>query len=242
VYVDPTIWDIQRAIFPTYPVLPVKLDDLERLLDDAEQHVSLQAIVAEMHESLIQFRDYADAAIQQVHHSMRESAGRRGYVYRYTSMDLVLLEQLGLDRQDREIRQQAAATAVESDPEVKEMLKAFFAAQTEEKLALAALHKSQIVEPAGEQYVPADYPNERTMMADPLEGYSGYGGQSGYSGFSGEVTNATPEGQEQMAAAMADTEPPAAVTSELDCVCGKQAGSKAGLLAHQRHCEKFKAQ
>ncbi len=165
VYVDPEVWRIQRSIFPSYPQLPVLLDEVQQLLDDAVTHSSLRVIVDEMMESLIQFRDYAEATIQNVHHNMRESAGRRGYVYRYTSMDLVLLEQLGKQREDREIR--SAAIQGNSDPDIKEMLRrqaeiqtAWMQSQIEEKQALTELHKRQ----AALLDAPVD---ESTMMAQP---------------------------------------------------------------------------
>lgn len=160
IYVDPSIWQIQRAIFPTYPNLPVKLDDIELLLDDARAHSSLREIVDEMHNSLIQFRDYADATIQQVHATMRESVGRGGYVWRYTSMDLVLLEQLGMERQDRAIRQQAQVPA---SSKMEEMFAAFLQAQTEEKQALADMYRRQ-----GQAVLDASQIDSNTMAAAPI--------------------------------------------------------------------------
>jgi len=200
VYADPTLWEIQKTIFPDYPVLPVLLDDIERLLDVAEVHTLLRPIVDDDRESLIQFRDYADATIQNVHHTMRESAGRRGYVFRYTAMDLVLLEQLGMARQDRQIRQDAQASG---NTKLEGMFEQWLAIQIEERKANLDRMKR-----TGE--VPEI--NDSTMMAQPLEagdaGQEGASGTSGYSGASGEVVaTATPEGQGQMAASMADTEP-----------------------------------
>lgn len=187
VYVDPEVWQMQQAIFPTYPNLPILLDDIERLLEAAEVHTLLRPVIDEMAESLILFRDYADATIQNVHHNIRESAGRRGYVYRYTSMDLVLLEQLGKQREDREIRQQVQS----GDADIKELLRrqaevqtAWMQAQIEEKQALAELHKRQA---ALLGQPPID---ETTMMAAPVEvapDAEGFPGASGYSGFSGAI-------------------------------------------------------
>lgn len=233
-YVDPTVWQMQRAIFPTYPLLPVLIDDMERLLDEATVHTSLRAIVDEMAESLIMFRDYASATIQQVHQSMRESGGGDSkYFYRYTSMDLILLEQLGMAREDKELRAKSSAT----DPEVKELLRrqsevqtAWMQAQIEEKQALTELHKRQA----------ALLVNETTMAAEPIktdyefqhaqsatgvqgtmEGYSGYEGASGYSGFSGEVVETA-------------AETPTVHT----CECGATFGTKQGLTMHKnRWCE-----
>lgn len=179
-YVDSTLWQIQKTIFPDYPNFlnidgqaTVLLDDIELLLDTASEHLSLRAIVDAMHESLIQFRDYANATIQNVHHSMRESAGRGGYVFRYTAMDVVMLEQLGVARQDREIRQTAKATGNER---LEGMFEQWLAIQIEEKQANVDREKR----------LAAMGIDANTMAAAP-------------------ITNATPLGQEQMAVAMADT-------------------------------------
>lgn len=157
VWADATVWEMQKTIFPTYPVLPTLLDDLERLLDDAEQHTSLRPLVDDFRVSLDQFRDYAETTIQKVHNEMKESAGRRGYVFRYTSMDLILLEQLGMARQDREIRQ-AATMAGGTDAELRDMFKQFLQTQVEEKNARLAAEK-RVQEMVGEQIT------EQTMMA-----------------------------------------------------------------------------
>jgi hypothetical protein len=239
VVTDKTIWEIQKAIFPDYPFLPVLLDETEKILIAAQIHSSLRSITDEMLVSLNQFRDYARATIEEKHFNMRETArsSEAGYVPRYSGVDFVLLEQLGLSRQDINIRNEAKPS---SDSELREMFKAFIVASKEEKEAMAAMYKAQtpIFEPVGETGVPADFPNERTMMANPMEGYSGYGGQSGYSGFSGEITNATPEGQEEMAVAMADVE------EKFTCVCGRDDFKSArSLQIHQTvHCEVAKAQ
>lgn len=184
-YVDPTIWDVQRTIFPDYPTLPVLLDDIERLLDAATVHSQLRSITDEMMESLIQFRDYASATIQQVHQSMKEIGGGAGkYFFRYTTMDLVLLEQLGMAREDREIRQSSSGDVTELLRRQSEVQATWMQAQIEEKQALTELHKRQT---ALLDDKPVDF---STMAASPIEdkGYDGYPGQSGYSGFSGEVT------------------------------------------------------
>jgi hypothetical protein len=243
-YVDPAIREMQLAIFPTYPVLPVLLDEIEQILNNAP--TSLREIVDEMHESLIEFRSYAETTIQAVHNNMKESAGRRGYVWRYTAMDLVLLEQLGMDRQDRQIRAQAQS----GDAEFKDMFKQFLESQAEERKARIEadkrverlLNSQTLIEPVSETFAPSDYAGDRidaqTMMASPEFGDAGQQGQegtSGVSGASGQITNATSEGQEQINVAMADSE-------KFECVCGREAGSKAGLLAHQRHCDAVKAQ
>lgn len=186
-FVDPSIRKIQLAIFPTYPVLPILIDDVGRLLDAAAKHSALRAITDEAQESFNQFRDYATSTIQNTHYQMRESASRGGYVFRYTAMDIVLLEQLGMQRQDRQIQ------AASGSGKLEDMFAAFLASQVEEKSARAE----------------ADRRVASLIDAQTIPDTAGHPGASGYSGFSGEVlTNATASGVEAMATATADTEPP----------------------------------
>jgi len=181
---DPTIWQIQRAIFPDYPLVlkdgrpTVLLDDIEEVLLDAQRHTAIRSIVDKYLTSLNQFRDYAKGSVDQTHYRMRESAVKSdaGYIWKYTELDFVLMEQLGVQRQDREIRN--AATRVESDPELRDMFKQFIALQVEEKQA--NLERMKAVE---------QVPDANTMAAAPIR-------------------NDTPQGQEQMNAAVADTVDP----------------------------------
>jgi len=159
IYVDPTIWEIQKTIFPDYPVFldqdgnpTVLLDEIERSLDNAADNTSLRSMVDQFHESLIQFRDYASATVQNVHDTMRESASRGGYVWRYTAMDLVLLEQLGMERQDRTIRQSTSKTS-----KMEELFEQFLQMQIEEKQA--NMEREQRVSPIV---------NQNTMAAAPI--------------------------------------------------------------------------
>jgi hypothetical protein len=236
IYVDPTIWQLQKTIFPTYPILPTLLDEIESLLDEARIHTSLISIVDEMHESLIQFRDYADAAIQNVHHMMRESAGRAGYIPRYTQMDLVLLEQLGMARKDREIRQDAK---VNPNSRLEEMFAAWLQAQTEEKAELKRMRQEQDAPIITEDTMKAQPVTE--IMSD-LEGYDGFPGASGYSGFSGAVATT----EHEVITASSDERLPNPVIPPLEVAefacsgCGRTSPTLAGQKAHERHCEAVK--
>jgi len=132
---DRAIWQIQTTIFPTWPVLPILYDETEQLLDAARVHTYLRAIVDDMANSLNQTRDYARATVEQTHYIMRESGAKSesGYIPKYTELDFVLLEQLGMARQDINIRQQQKS--VEPDTELREALKQLVALQIEEKAA-----------------------------------------------------------------------------------------------------------
>ncbi len=200
VITDRAIWEMQTTIFPTWPVLPVLLDDLERLLDAASIHTYLKPIIDEYYTSLNQFRDRARATVEQTHYTMRESAAKSptGYIPRYVDLDFVLLEQLGMARQDINIRQSAPVAPV-ADTDLREALKQLIALQIEEKQGNLDREKRL----AGSEQ----------STAAVSEGYSGYGGQSGYSGFSGEVI------AEQMVAAVPTPEPPRMYTCEH---CGQE--------------------
>lgn len=179
---DPKIWQIQRAIFPDYPFIKkdgqptVLLDDIEEILLDAQRHTSIRSIVDKYLSSLTQFRDYAKGAVDQTHYRMKESAAKSetGYIWKYTELDFVLMEQLGLQRQDREIRK-----ATQSDPELRDALKQLIALQIEEKQG-----NLERVNRVGEPI------SESTMAAAPIPPVEGFPGASGYSGFSGEVADA----------------------------------------------------
>lgn len=145
---DPTIWQIQRAIFPDYPLIlkdgqpTVLLDDIEALLIDAQQHSSLRSIIDKYLTSLSQFRDYAKGSVDQTHYRMRESAAKSeaGYIWKYTELDFVLMEQLGVNRQDREIRQQQ--TNVPQLGELTSLIQQFVQATLEEKQMIAEQRKA----------------------------------------------------------------------------------------------------
>ncbi len=236
-YVDPDIWAIQKAIFPDYPIFldengdaTVLITELLRIIDDAKVHTTLRAVVDKFEESALQFENYATITIENSEAKMREIASTtQGYVPRYTPVELVLLEQLGRKRKDRAIQE---AVKAGGDPELRDMMKQFMQIQIDEKLALSA-RDGRVAE------VPV---NGDTMAAAPIQagdaGQPGQEGASGTSGQSGQVTNATPEGQEQMAVAMADTEH----NPEWDCVCGHEAKSLAGRKAHERFCDVAKAE
>jgi hypothetical protein len=137
VYTDRTLWEIQRTIFPRYPLLPILLDEIDILLDAAEQHTMIRSVTDTFRESLDQFRAYASSTVQNSHAKMREIAAKTsGYIPRYTAMDLVLLEQLGLARQDREIARSAAAPS--TDSELRQVFTEFLKSQTVEKQVVEA--------------------------------------------------------------------------------------------------------
>jgi hypothetical protein len=221
-YVDSEIWKIQSAIFPDYPVFldadsnpTVLLTELLRIIDEAKVHTLLRPIVDKFEESAIQFEAYATVTIENSEAKMREiAATTKGYIPRYTPVELVLIEQLGRKRKDR-IIQEAVKTA--GDPELRDMFKQFIALQVEEKIANKE-REGRVAEPVA-------------SLDAGDSGQEGTSGISGASGASGQI-------------AVSDYVPQVSgnTLEKFECACGKQAGSKAGLLAHQRHCEAVKAQ
>lgn len=242
VIADAEIWKIQKTIFPTYPFMPVLLEETEQLLQDARAHTYLRPIVDEMMLSLNQFRDHARSAVEHTHYTMRETPQKSeiGYIPQYTDLDFVLLEQLGMAREDINIRREGAsrAPAVAGDPELREMFKAWMQASLEEKqMILADRAVVDRVPDAPEDEDPPVIVDSHTMAATSIEGFPG---ASGFSGFSGAIAadaieheviyNSSPANAETIANALADS-------PEFVCVCGRAAGSLAGLKAHERHCE-----
>ena len=222
---DPTVWKIQRTILPDYPFImkdgqpTVLLDDIEEVLLDAQRHTSLRSIVDKYLTSLNQFRDFAKGSVDQTHYRMKESAVKSdsGYIWKYTELDFVLMEQLGVARQDREIRQ---ANKTQPNERLENMFEQWLAIQIEEKQANLERQKQFTVD-------------QNTMAAAPIQD-KGFDGASGYSGYSGEVvTNVTAQGQEEIAVAMADT--------MHTCECGKEFDTSQGISMHKaRWCELLK--
>lgn len=165
---DAELWQIQRTIFPTYPVLPLKLDDVDALLDQASEHTYLLSIVDTYRESSSQFRNWVDVYIQNVHQQMRER-GPNGYVRPYTAGDLVLLDQIGMERQDRANRATQVAT---TDSDLRDALKQLVQLQIEEKQAnlerekrLASIgQEATAVAPVAQVYV-CEHCNEEVKVA-----------------------------------------------------------------------------
>jgi hypothetical protein len=90
---------------------------------------------------------------------MRESAAKSptGYIPRYVDLDFVLLEQLGMARQDINIRQSAPVAPV-ADTDLREALKQLIALQIEEKQGNIEREK---------RVNELEVPNVNTMAAAP---------------------------------------------------------------------------
>jgi hypothetical protein len=159
---DPEIWKIQTTIFPKWPLIPVLLNETEDILLAAQSNTLLRPIIDEMLSSLSAFRNYAAATVEQKHYMMRElgAKSQTGYIPQYSDLDFVLLEQLGMERQDINIRK-SVQVAPQGDAELAQMQKELVALQLEEAKAIAEERKAQKVD------VPV---SKDTMAAAPIAG------------------------------------------------------------------------
>ena len=218
-FLDPEIWKLQRAIFPTYPMMPTLIVEIRRLLDEAWEHTYLRDIVEDFQKSSEQFETYARTTVEQAHLNMNTVAAAAGYALTYTPVDLVLLGQLGMKRRDREFQMTAdmiGQSAASNDmKDMKEMFAMMLQSSREEREAMVEMFKASQNAKAS---ISAD-----TMAEAPIR-----------TDFATEtVTNATPAGQEQIAEAIADT--------VHTCDCGESFPKAQGLSMHQRRWCKLRA-
>lgn len=104
---DRDIWDIQKYIFPDYPKVPIPLSEFRGLIkvayDDVDD-VDVKQICREMLESCELGESWANNRIDSEHKLMKQGALATGYAYTYSKLAPVLLEQLGMPRQDEELK------------------------------------------------------------------------------------------------------------------------------------------
>lgn len=120
VLTDKELWKIQKAIFPEYPNLPRTLRAFTQLVQVAidENEGDTRSIAEEMYPSCIQFEGWAIRHIEQTHQNMAQAAVK-GYAAPYEQIDLVVLDQLGMHREDEHYKrsaQQAVQVPQQLDP------------------------------------------------------------------------------------------------------------------------------
>lgn len=205
---DPEIWAIQKAIFPDYPTIPTPLSDVMGLINTARQSNTgiIKTVAEQMLISGEQFERWAKGMIDRVHRLMKMGAMESGEVHGYNGIELVLLEQLGIPRQDDELKSlagqtrqfmQAVGASQGNATNMTEIMRLFNeASERQQETFLDALKVLKATPPPrlkslirrqpktnGEQEKPDE------MMAEPEV-----------------LTNETPDDMENMAQAMADTE------------------------------------
>ena len=112
---DPDLWKIQTTIFPNYPFVPVRLSDFTQQIQTAFDNNTgdIRSVAEDMLPICQQCDAWAVRHIETVHQNMAQAA-TKGYAHPYDQVDLLILEQLGMKREDEHFKrtaQQAAATA-----------------------------------------------------------------------------------------------------------------------------------
>lgn len=112
---DPDLWKIQLAIFPNYPEVPVLLSEFTRQIQIAfdSNTGDIRGVAQDWLPICQQCDVWAVRHIESVHQNMAQAA-TKGYAHPYDQVDLLILEQLGMRREDEHFKrtaQQAAATA-----------------------------------------------------------------------------------------------------------------------------------
>lgn len=116
---DPELWKIQRAIFPDYPSLPIKLAPFTELVKRAidSNAGDIRSVAEEALVSCVQGESWAIWSVEQAHQNMAQAAAK-GYIHPYEDIDLVILAQLGRERQDEHYKRTAEQAAVTAQASV----------------------------------------------------------------------------------------------------------------------------
>lgn len=111
---DKELWKIQRAIFPDYPDIPFALRPFTELVKRAidENTGDIRSIAQEAHGSCVQVEAWMIRSIEITHQNMGFLA-QKGYSYPYEDIDLLIIEQLEIDRRDEHFKRTAQAIAAQ---------------------------------------------------------------------------------------------------------------------------------
>lgn len=160
---DPVELDrIQRAIYPTWPKLPVRIRDLRDMLNSTRNQLGtsslLYTILEDMLLSCEQAEQYMVKVIDQVHFEMKHAMGQNGRVPQYTGLHLIFLEQLGLEPQARELQEIARPKSGDA----AELFQLFREASREDRQefikALQTLTKVSVTETVAEEGLANEFP------------------------------------------------------------------------------------
>lgn len=105
---DRELLSIQKAIFPDYPDLPFAIRPFTQLVREAiDQNTGdIRTIAEEMLPSCIQWEGWMIHSTEDAHQNMAQAAVK-GYSSPYVEMDLLVLEQLEMARQDEHFKRTA---------------------------------------------------------------------------------------------------------------------------------------
>lgn len=132
---DKELWGIQKAIFPNYPKLPVLISEFTDLIKRAIDNNTgdLRRIAEEELPSCYEWEGWMLRAIEKTHQDMAQAAVK-GYAAPYEELDLVILEQLGMRREDEHFKR-SAQQAAQQQPQQAPMSHADYLKMKEEIMA-----------------------------------------------------------------------------------------------------------
>src|SRR6185369_469835 len=109
---DPDLWKIQLALFPNYPQVPVFLSDFRRQIQIAfdSNTGDIRDVAQDWLAICQQGESWLVRHVEEVHQRMGQAASQ-GYLFPYDEVDLVLLPQLGIERQDEHYKRTAQQSA-----------------------------------------------------------------------------------------------------------------------------------
>lgn len=114
---DRELLKIQQAVFPDYPNLPRTLRPFTQQVLTAidSNRGDIRSIAEEMYPSCTQYEAWALRWVDIVHQSM-DQAATKGYAAPYEPIDLLVLDQLEMARQDGHFQRQAQIAASQPAP------------------------------------------------------------------------------------------------------------------------------
>lgn len=117
---DPELWKIQKEIFPDYPDLPFALRPFTELIRNAIDRNSgdIRSIAEEMLPSCQMFEAWGIRHIENVHQNMAQAAVK-GYSSPYQDVDLLVLEQLEMHREDEHYKRTAQQVQIQAQQPAK---------------------------------------------------------------------------------------------------------------------------
>lgn len=116
---DPDLWKIQKAIFPDYPNVPFALRPFTELIKRAidTNQGDIRSIAKEAYPACGQFEAWAIRSIEVTHQNMGFLA-QKGYSYPYEDIDLLILEQLEMERRDEHFKRLAQQAESKPQPQL----------------------------------------------------------------------------------------------------------------------------
>lgn len=160
---DPELWKIQKAIFPDYPELPFALRPFTELIRTAidQNRGDIRSVAEEMYPSCQMFEGWAERHIENAHQNMGQAAVK-GYSSPYEDIDLLILQQLEVNRKDEHYKRMAQQQT-QAPIDAASILNAVRAGSKEDREAFQTMLLEVIKELKSSPVI-----DENTMKAEPL--------------------------------------------------------------------------